>query len=59
MSRNTFRSSIAFVVFALMFFASSAVPANTAASKGDVSTTLNVMTPVTLGGTSIAPAHAP
>ncbi|HKQ86446.1 MAG TPA: hypothetical protein VJS43_06690 [Candidatus Acidoferrales bacterium] len=55
MSRTSFRLSIAFVAVALMFFASSAVHANTAANKGDLATTLNVMTAVTLGGTSIAP----
>ena len=55
MSRTSFRLSIAFVAVALMFFGSSAVRANTAANKGDLATTLNVMTQVTVGGMSVPP----
>jgi len=55
MSRTSSRLSIAFAVFTLLLFASPAVRANSAANKGDLATTLNVMTAVTLGGTSIAP----
>lgn len=55
MYRNSFRLPIAFVAIALLFFGSSVARANTAANKGDVATTLNVMTSVTLGGMSIAP----
>lgn len=55
MSRFRFRLSIVFVALVLMFFASSAVRANSAGNKGDIGTTLNVMTQVSVGGTAVAP----
>ncbi len=55
MSRISFGFSIVLLAVASLFFASSAARANTAANKGDIATTLDVMTSVTLGGTSIAP----
>lgn len=54
MSRIT-RMSIWFVALVLALAASAAVRANDAGNKGDISSTLDVLTPVTLAGASIAP----
>jgi hypothetical protein len=44
-----------FLGLLVMLAASTAVQAKDAGNKGDISSTLDVLTPVTLGGTSVAP----
>ena len=55
MFRFTSRVSILFLALVVILAASSVVQARDAGNKGDISSTLDVLTPVTLAGTSIEP----
>lgn len=55
MLRSRSKLPIVFAVFLVTLFTTAAVRANDADNKGDVSSTLDVLTPVTVGGKSLAP----
>lgn len=55
MFRVTSRLSTVFLALLVMLAASTVLQAGDAGNKGDISSTLDVLTPVNLGGTSIAP----